>query len=605
MIGSTFGPMSRGNSDDEMFGKVYDINVIKKISPYIWRYKKYSAIGAICTLVSAGLAVLIPYFIKIGIDDYINNSGISIASRKSGLIELSIVFALTMLAAWITNYIGQIFLARVGQNVLRDIRIDMFTHLQKLNLNYFQKTKSGSIMSRMMGDTSQLQESFAIVVMTLADILSLVGICTTLLLMNFKIGISSLAVVPLLFIAVLVWQPIAKRAFINVRIAISQVLSSFSENLNGIKEVQNFNREDNNYKDFSGQTDDHIKAALKAQKLSSALLPPVDILTSTAIIIASFVASKLILNDAAEIGVIIASVLYIQRLFDPIRNLMMQYTQIQRSMASGARLFEFLDIEKSINQLKIDTPKNIIKGQVEFKDFHFAYDNNIEVLTNINMKIAEGSTIAFIGDTGAGKTTLAALITGLYPPNKGKKGQLSIDNIPIEKYSRSDLGSQVAMVLQDPFLFQGSLKENLKFNQQSATDEEMINACKSIGIHDYITSLENGYETSVSERGVNMSQGQRQLMGFARALIKNPKILILDEATSNIDSISEQKIQNALQVLFENRTSIVIAHRLSTIKLSDNIFVIKGGRIAEQGNHSTLMNLQKEYFKFTESSFQN
>ena len=604
MIGSTFGPMSRGSSDDEMFGKVYDINVIKKISPYIWRYKKYSAIGAICTLVSAGLAVLIPYFIKIGIDDYINNSGISIASRKSGLIELSIVFALTMLAAWITNYIGQIFLARVGQNVLRDIRIDMFTHLQKLNLNYFQKTKSGSIMSRMMGDTSQLQESFAIVVMTLADILSLIGICTTLLLMNFKIGISSLAVVPLLFIAVMVWQPIAKRAFINVRIAISQVLSSFSENLNGIKEVQNFNREDNNYKDFSGQTDDHIKAALKAQKLSSALLPPVDILTSTAIIIASFVASKLILNDAAEIGVIIASVLYIQRLFDPIRNLMMQYTQIQRSMASGARLFEFLDIEKSINQLKIDTPKNIIKGQVEFKDFHFAYDNNIEVLTNINMKIAEGSTIAFIGDTGAGKTTLAALITGLYPPNKGK-GKLSIDNIPIEKYSRSDLGSQVAMVLQDPFLFQGSLKENLKFNQQSATDEEMINACKSIGIHDYITSLENGYNTSVSERGVNMSQGQRQLMGFARALIKNPKILILDEATSNIDSISELKIQNALQVLFENRTSIVIAHRLSTIKLSDNIFVIKGGRIAEQGNHSTLMNLQKEYFKFTESSFQN
>ena len=604
MIGSTFGPMSRGSSDDEMFGKVYDINVIKKISPYILRYKKYSTIGAICTLVSAGLAVLIPYFIKIGIDDYINNSSISIASRKSGLIELSIIFALTMLAAWITNYIGQIFLARVGQNVLRDIRIDMFTHLQKLNLNYFQKTKSGSIMSRLMGDTSQLQESFAIVVMTLADILSLVGICTTLLLMNFKIGISSLAVVPLLFIAVMIWQPIAKRAFINVRIAISQVLSSFSENLNGIKEVQNFNREDNNYKNFSGQTDDHIKAALKAQKLSSALLPPVDILTSTAIIIASFVASKLILNDAAEIGVIIASVLYIQRLFDPIRNLMMQYTQIQRSMASGARLFEFLDIEKSINQLKIDTPKNIIKGQVEFKNFHFAYDNNIEVLTNINMKIAEGSTIAFIGDTGAGKTTLAALITGLYPPNKGK-GQLSIDNIPIEEYSRSDLGSQVAMVLQDPFLFQGSLKENLKFNQQSATDEEMINACKSIGIHDYITSLENGYETSVSERGVNMSQGQRQLMGFARALIKNPKILILDEATSNIDSISEQKIQNALKILFENRTSIVIAHRLSTIKLSDNIFVIKGGMIAEQGSHSTLMNLQKEYFKFTESSFQN
>ena len=603
MIGHTFGRMSRGGSDDEMFGKLYDINVIKRISPYILRYKKYSAIGAICTLLSAGLAVLIPFFIKIGIDDYIN-ADISIASQKSGLIKISLIFGLTMFAAWITNYIGQIYLARVGQYTLRDIRIDMFSHLQKLNLNYFQETKSGSIMSRLMGDTSQLQESFSIVVMTLADILSLVGICTTLLLMNFKIGISSLSVVPLLFIAVMIWQPVAKKAFITVRIAISQVLSSFSENLNGIKEVQNFNREDNNYKSFTGQTNDHLNSALKAQKLSSALLPPVDILTSTAILIAAFVASKLILNDAAEIGVIIASVLYIQRLFDPIRNLMMQYTQIQRSMASGSRLFEFLDIKKSINKVEINMPKNIIEGDVEFKSFHFSYDNNIEVLTDINMKIQKGSTVAFIGDTGAGKTTLASLITGLYPPNKDK-GNLRLDNIPIEKYSRSDLGSQIAMVLQDPFLFQGSLKENLKFNQQSATDEEIINACKSIGIHDYIISLENGYDTSVSERGVNMSQGQRQLMGFARALIKNPKILILDEATSNIDSISEQKIQNALKVLFKNRTSIVIAHRLSTIKLSDNIYVIKGGRIAEEGNHSKLMSLKKEYYKFTESAFQN
>ena len=259
-----------------------------------------------------------------------------------------------------------------------------------------------------------------------------------------------------------------------------------------------------------------------------------------------------------------------------------------------------IEIPIDIQRTKVVRPNNLHDFNLSLEEPQRPDAASIEEL----VKIAKGATIAFIGDTGAGKTTLAALITGLYPPNKGK-GKLSIDNIPIEKYSRSDLGSQVAMVLQDPFLFQGSLKENLKFNQQSATDEEMINACKSIGIHDYITSLENGYDTSVSERGVNMSQGQRQLMGFARALIKNPKILILDEATSNIDSISEQKIQNALQVLFENRTSIVIAHRLSTIKLSDNIFVIKGGRIAEQGNHSTLMNLQKEYFKFTESSFQN
>ena len=600
MIGNTFGPMSRGNSDDEMFGKLYDYNVIKRLLPYIWRYKLYSLIGSVCTLASAGLAVLIPYFIKIGIDDYIINNQISSSEQQSGLLFVSFLFILTMFVAWVTNLIGQIFLARVGQYVLRDIRIDMFSHLQKLNLNYFQETKSGSIMSRLMGDTNQMQESFSIVVMTLADILSLVGICTTLLLMNLKIGAFSLSVVPLLLLAVVVWQPRAKSAFINVRIAISQVYSSFSENLNGMKEVQNFNRETSNYNTFKIETDKHLNSALKAQKLSSALLPPVDILTSAAIIIAAFVASSMIKDSTTEIGVIIASVLYIQRLFDPIRNLMMQYTSIQRSMASGSRLFEFLDISPQLKSTSINNVKNIIKGKIEFKNFHFSYSNNIEVLNNINMTIKEGSTVAFIGDTGAGKSTLASLITGLYPPKD--KGELLIDDKSIKNYSRSDIGSQISMVLQDPFLFQGTIKENLKFNQSNATDDQIIEACKSIGIHEYILSLENDYNTIVSERGVNMSQGQRQLMGFARALIKNPKILILDEATSNIDSISEQKIQDALKILFKNRTSIVIAHRLSTIKMSDNIFVVKDGKITENGSHKKLMELKSDYYEFTVSS---
>ena len=600
MIGNTFGPMSRGNSDDEMFGKLYDYNVIKRLLPYIWRYKLYSLIGSVCTLASAGLAVLIPYFIKIGIDDYIINDQISSSEQQSGLLFVSFLFILTMFVAWVTNYLGQMYLARTGQYVLRDIRIDMFSHLQKLNLNYFQETKSGSIMSRLMGDTNQMQESFSIVVMTLADILSLVGICTTLLLMNLKIGAFSLSVVPLLLLAVVVWQPRAKSAFINVRIAISQVYSSFSENLNGMKEVQNFNRETSNYNTFKIETDKHLNSALKAQKLSSALLPPVDILTSTAIIIAAFVASSMIKDSTTEIGVIIASVLYIQRLFDPIRNLMMQYTSIQRSMASGSRLFEFLDISPQLKSTSINNVKNIIKGKIEFKNFHFSYSNNIEVLNNINMTIKEGSTVAFIGDTGAGKSTLASLITGLYPPKD--KGELLIDDKSIKNYSRSDIGSQISMVLQDPFLFQGTIKENLKFNQSNATDDQIIEACKSIGIHEYILSLENDYNTIVSERGVNMSQGQRQLMGFARALIKNPKILILDEATSNIDSISEQKIQDALKILFKNRTSIVIAHRLSTIKMSDNIFVVKGGKITENGSHKKLMELKSDYYEFTVSS---
>ena len=220
------------------------------------------------------------------------------------------------------------------------------------------------------------------------------------------------------------------------------------------------------------------------------------------------------------------------------------------------------------------------------------------------MIIKPGSTVAFIGDTGAGKSTLASLITGLYPPNKNKKGQLLIDDIDIQNFSRSDLGTQVAMVLQDPFLFQGTIKENLKFNQKNIKDDQVIEACKSIGIHDYITSLENGYETSVSERGVNMSQGQRQLMGFARALIKDPKILILDEATSNIDSINELKIQNALKVLLKNRTSIVVAHRLSTIRMSDEIFVIKCGKITEQGSHKKLTEQKGDYYKYLDSAKQ-
>ena len=604
MMGGMFHGVRSDQPDEQQFGKLYDRRVITRMLPYILPYKRMAAVATVTMLIYTATLVAIPWIIKVGIDQFIDERDFS------GLTWIFALFIFTAFVNGASNYVQQTSIAKVGQGVLNDLRRQMFAHLQKLSLSYYDKTEVGRIMSRVQGDVWQLQELMSVVIMTLADLLSLLGIVIALLIMSVKLGLISMSVLPLLALIMIVWQPYALKAFLRVRRAISIVNASLNENITGVRVVQSMNRQDRNLEIFDEKNTEHLNANLWASRLSSGLLPPVDILTAVAIGLALFFGGRMVVDSALEVGVLIAFVMYIQRFFDPIRNLTMQYTQLQRSMASGARIFELLDTRADL----VDAPRAgtlpTLKGEVEFQHVRFSYasdqnsvngkngatsyDSDIgfgqtgDVLKDVSLHINPGETVAIVGPTGAGKTTLVSLIARFYDIPRDRGGIL-VDGYDIRDVTRKSLTGQTSMVLQEPFLFSGTVSENIKYNHTDATNEQMIEAAKAVGAHDFIMELEEGYDTYLQERGTNLSLGQRQLISFARAIVADPHILILDEATANIDSYTELLIQQALNKLLEGRTAIVIAHRLSTIRGADKIVVLNFGVVEEVGTHDQLM----------------
>ena len=615
MGGSAFSGRSRGGDvDGETFGRVYDKRVVLRLMPYVRPYRMFAILASLAMLVYVGSQVAIPFLLKHGIDGYIEKEDFG------GLLVVGGIFIGVALAGLVANYFQQMFMAKVGLGMLYDLRRAMFSHLQKLSLSYYDKTEVGRIMSRVQGDVWQLQELMTVVIMTAADLLSLGGIIVALLILNLKLGLTTLTVLPILALTMGIWQPFAVKAFLRIRTAISIVNGALNENITGVRVVQALNRQPRNLEQFDEKNTEHLNANLWASKLSSTLLPAVDILTALAIVLAIFFGSGMVQGNEIEIGVLIAFIMYIQRFFDPIRNLTMQYTQLQRSMASGARIFELLDVEPDL----VDNPNAgslpQLKGDVELKDLSFSYaaseaivgldregdsrngangraNGAVEVpdvLKHLSLHISPGETVAVVGPTGAGKTTLVSLISRFYDVPR-EKGTILVDGYDIRDVTRSSLAGQMSMVLQEPFLFSGTVRENIKYNHPGASDEQMIEAAKAVGAHDIVMQLDDGYDTYLAERGVNLSLGQRQLLSFARAIVADPRILILDEATANIDSYTEMLIQQALQRLLKGRTAIVIAHRLSTIRGADKIVVLNQGEIVEVGTHYSLMELDGLY----------
>ncbi len=606
MNGSAFSGRSRGGDvDGETFGRVYDKRVILRLMPYVRPYRIFAILAFLAMLVYTGSQVAIPYLLKLGIDGYIKKGDFQ------GLLIIGGAFIGVALAGLVGNYLQQMFMARVGLGMLYDLRRAMFAHLQKLSLSYYDKTEVGRIMSRVQGDVWQLQELMTVIIMTAADLLSLGGIIVMLLILNLKLGLITMAVLPILALTMGIWQPFAVKAFLRVRTAISIVNGALNENITGVRVVQSLNRQPRNLEIFDEKNKEHLKSNLWAGRLSSSLLPAVDILTALAIVLAIFFGSSMVIGNEIAIGVLIAFIMYIQRFFDPIRNLTMQYTQLQRSMASGARIFELLDVEPDLvdNPNAGNLPK--LKGDVVLKDLSFSYaasediarldretngtnsaangaSDIPDVLKHLSLHINPGETVAVVGPTGAGKTTLVSLISRFYDVPR-EKGAILVDGYDIRDIRRSSLAGQMSMVLQEPFLFSGTVRENIKYNHPGASDDHMLEAAKAVGVHDIIMQMDEGYDTYLAERGVNLSLGQRQLISFARAIVADPRILILDEATANIDSYTEMLIQQALQKLLKDRTAIVIAHRLSTIRGADKIVVLNQGEIVEVGTHNSLM----------------
>ncbi len=571
-----------GRLDDEVFGQAFNYRVIARMVPYVMPNKGLVSLAVVSMLVFTATLVAVPWLIKLAIDEFITQRDFS------GLMWIVALFIGNAMLNWGANFTQEVTIARVGQNLLYRLRGDMFHHLQKQSVSFYDKNEVGRVMSRVLGDVYQLQEFLGVAVITVGNLLSLVGIAIAVLILSVQLGLISLVTIPVLILVMALWQPFARKAFMRVRRAAAIVNGSLNENISGVRVVQAMNRQERNAEIFEAKNRENHNAAVHASGISSGLLPSVDMLTAISIGLVLFFGARLVGSNALEVGALVAFVMYIQRFFDPIRSLTMQYTQLQRAMASGIRIFELLDTKPDLEDKPGARDLPPIKGQVEFRDVSYSYVEGQDVLKRVNMHVLPGQTVAVVGPTGAGKTTLVSLMSRFYDVEEGR-GAILIDGHDIRNRTRESLARQTSMVLQEPFLFTGTVRENIKYTHGDVSDRDMIAAAKAVGAHGFIERLDDGYDTLLHERGVNLSVGQRQLISFARAIVDDPRILILDEATANIDSYTEMLIQKALQTLLEGRTAIVIAHRLSTIRGADKIVVLNHGEVEEVGDHDELM----------------
>jgi ATP-binding cassette subfamily B protein len=496
------------------------------------------------------------------------------------------VFFAVVLTNYAANWLQDWLVGWTGERVIFELRRSMFAHLQNVALTFMDRTEVGRMMSRLQGDVNSLQEFLDNSITAIGDLVLLVGIVVIMLSLNFELGLLTLAIVPTLFLVRIVWLPRARAAFRHARETNSAASGALAEGIRAVRTVQAMRREAVNYDLFDIKARDNLKAHLRAAKFGQTMVPIVDTLTGLAFAIVIVLGGSLVLDEGLDIGVIVAFIFYVQRFFDPIRSLTMQYSIMQRAMASGQRIFEVLDVALAIaNKPEAVSPENV-EGAVEFRNVTFGYETNRPVLHDVSFQVQPGETVALVGPTGSGKTSITSLLHRFY---EVWEGSIQIDGVDVRDYAKDALSKHVSMVLQDPFLFTGTIFENIRYNKDGATRADVEDAAKVVGAHEFIMRLPMGYDTILVELGRNLSLGQRQLLSFARALVADTRILILDEATANIDSYTERQIQKALERLLEGRTGIVIAHRLATIRGADRIIVLQDGQIVESGPHDTLI----------------
>jgi ATP-binding cassette subfamily B multidrug efflux pump len=583
--------------EEQELGKIYDAALMRRLLRYLKPYIGKVILGITLLILSAGVELLGPLLIKIGIDDYIGKG------RFDGLWFIALLYAAGLALIFFIQYFQVLILQKVAQGAMYDLRQDIFTHLQSLPVRYFDRNPVGRLVTRVVTDVDVLNDMFAAGVVTIiGDILTLLGIIGVLLLLNVQLALITFIVLPAMFAGMMLFKLKAREAFRTIRTRIARINAFMQEQISGMTIVQSFTQEERGYRKLEGANREHTDANLQAVLYYSIFWPAVNIVLSVATALILWYGGAQIISGALTFGVLVAFMQYAERFFRPIADLSEKYNILQQAMASSERIFKLLDTEpepeRPLNEM---IPLGNVKGNIKFENVWFAYDGEEFVLKDLSFKVEPGQKVAIVGATGAGKSSIINVLTRFYPIQKGR---ILLDGTDLSRIPLCRLRSEIGVVQQDVFIFSGTIAGNISLDNEEIGEERIKHAAKLVNAAPFIDRYSEGYQTEAKERGNIFSVGQKQLLSFARALAHNPSILVLDEATANIDTETEMLIQEGLQRLMAGRTSIVIAHRLSTIKEVDKILVMHHGRLVEEGGHDELLAKRGIYYKLYQLQYQ-
>jgi ATP-binding cassette subfamily B protein len=575
-------------------GNAVDVNLLKRVFRYAYPYRRIFAWSIFLTMLLAVLAPLRPWLIQYTLDKYI------ILNNSSGLLNMSLLMVGLLLIQTGVQYYHTFFTNVLGQSVIKDLRVNVFNHISSLKLNYFDRTPIGQLITRTVSDLETIADIFSEgLIVIVGDVLQVVAIIAVMLYIDWELTIVVLIPMPFLMVASYVFKEAIKSAFQDVRTQISNLNTFLQEHISGIRIIQYFAREDQEMQKFRQINAKHRDAHIRSNWYYSIFFPVVEIISAISIGLLVWYGSRSILSDQISPGVVVSFIMYINMLFRPIRELADKFNTLQMGMVGAERIFNVLDTDQTTENKGRYKPSHL-NGDIQFKNVWFAYNDENWVLKDISFHLKPGETLALVGATGAGKSSTINILNRFYEVNKGS---VLVDGIDIREYELNFLRSNIATVLQDVFLFSDSIANNINLNNQEISRDALTKAAQDVGALAFINRLPGGFDYDVMERGATLSAGQAQLISFIRALVYNPQILVLDEATASVDTETEELIQNAINKLMEGRTSIVIAHRLSTIQNADRIIVLDQGEIKEMGAHQQLLKLNGFYKRLYDLQF--
>lgn len=581
---------------EEILGKAYDARLMRRLLGYLRPYRRSVFWAVVCLIAGSAASVVQPYLIGVAIDRYIQNHDFT------GLTLIALLFLSTLVLAFLFEFLQTWLINVMGQKIMYDLRMQIVGHLQSMDISFFDKNPVGRLMTRVTTDVDALNELFTSgVISVFEDLCMLAGIMIFLFILDYRLAIVVFSIIPLLVLATLAFKIKVRNSFRRVRTAIARINAFLQENITGTAVVQIFGQEEKQYRRFMGINKEHLDANLQSVFYHALFLPLLQFISALAIALIVWYGGSRVFTGALTIGTLVAFIQYSERFFRPISDLSEKYTILQSAMAASERIFSLLDSRPSITSPNDPAGRSVRNGSIEFRNVCFSYNPEEPVLQDISFEVSAGETVAIVGSTGAGKSTIISLLGRYYDV---QQGEILIDDVHVSDYDLKELRGSIGVVLQDVFLFSGSVEENIRLRNSRITDEKLQDAARTVHAVNFIDKLNRKYATPLGERGSSLSVGQKQLLAFARALAYDPKILVLDEATSSIDTETELLIRDALSKLLAGRTSIIIAHRLSTIQNADRIIVLHKGRIRETGTHQELLRNKGIYWKLYQLQYQ-